>query len=335
MIKPKTHEEFEREIYALNPNIKLLSKYTKSKEKIKCKCLICEHEWNVRASHLKEGTGCPVCEKTKRRKSNEEFLEELAEVNSNIIPLDKYNGANTPIRFKCKIDGYIWKTTPASVLYATRCPMCSIENMKKITSKSHEQFLDDVYNLNKNIEILTHYTNNKTKVLCRCKIDGHEWYAIPSSILSGSGCPVCGEKSRRNKKRKTNLVFTKEALIKNPEVEILEEYVDSKTKILCSCKLGHTWKAFPSNILKGHGCPICAGRFRYTHEDFMEKFNYLDDSSEYEVLSEYMGSQEKLIFKHKVCNNEFKMTPNNFLRGQRCPYCLKSKGEKKDCKNIK
>lgn len=210
--------------------------------------------------------------------------------------------------------------------------MCSIENMKKITSKSHEQFLDDVYNLNKNIEILTHYTNNKTKVLCRCKIDGHEWYAIPSSILSGSGCPVCGEKSRRNKKRKTNLVFTKEALIKNPEVEILEEYVDSKTKILCSCKLGHTWKAFPSNILKGHGCPICAGRFRYTHEDFMEKFNYLDDSSEYEVLSEYMGSQEKLIFKHKVCNNEFKMTPNNFLRGQRCPYCLKSKGEKKIAK---
>ena len=129
----KTHEEFEREIYMLNPNIKLLSKYTKAKEKIKCKCLICGGEWNVRASHLKEGSGCPVCAKRKRMKSNDDFLKELNEVNPNIIPLDKYNGSNTIIRFKCKIDGYEWETTPASILYATGCPKCFIEKFNVLS----------------------------------------------------------------------------------------------------------------------------------------------------------------------------------------------------------
>jgi len=44
-------------------------------------------------------------------------------------------------------------------------------------------------------------------------------------------------------------------------------------------------------------------------------------SDEYEVLENYKGSKIKILFKHKKCNYEFLMKPNNFLSGNRCPKC--------------
>ena len=45
--------------------------------------------------------------------------------------------------------------------------------------------------INPDIEILTEFVNCRTKILCRCKICGHEWWVIPSDILRGIGCPEC------------------------------------------------------------------------------------------------------------------------------------------------
>ena len=61
---------------------------------------------------------------------------------------------------------------------------------------THEQFMEKFYVKNKNaenIEILGEYVNNKTKIKVRCKIDGHEWKAIPKHLLNKVGCPKCNE----------------------------------------------------------------------------------------------------------------------------------------------
>ena len=64
-----------------------------------------------------------------------------------------------------------------------------------------------------------------------------------------------------------------------------------------------------------------------TTETFKDKVYNLV-GNEYTVLSEYISSREKISFKHNKCNRIFKMRPNNFQQGQRCPYCNESKGEK-------
>lgn len=44
----------------------------------------------------------------------------------------------------------------------------------------------------------------------------------------------------------------------NPSISIKEDYKNSKTKILCECKIcKNSWKATPANLLKGRGCPVC------------------------------------------------------------------------------
>lgn len=42
---------------------------------------------------------------------------------------------------------------------------------------------------------------------------------------------------------------------------------------------------------------------------------------EYEIISEYNGTNENVLFYHKSCDDTFKMTPHNFFAGQRCPHC--------------
>jgi len=45
----------------------------------------------------------------------------------------------------------------------------------------------------------TAYVNSKTKLLFRCS-EGHEWESIPSNILKGHWCRICGNINQGKKK---------------------------------------------------------------------------------------------------------------------------------------
>jgi len=67
-------------------------------------------------------------------KSNEQFLEELAQVNPMLRPLDPYYNDHTKIRVECLIHHYIWPAAPNKILHRhTGCPKCSMyTNEQKI-----------------------------------------------------------------------------------------------------------------------------------------------------------------------------------------------------------
>lgn len=62
-----------------------------------------------------------------------------------------------------------------------------------------------------------------------------------------------------------------------------------------------------------------------TNDEFKEKVSLLYNNN-FEPLEIYKSYDEKVLFKHKICNNQFKMTPHAFLRNNRkmpCPECRK------------
>ena len=86
---------------------------------------------------------------------------------------------------------------------------------------THEEFMEKFYENNKNaenIEILGEYVNNRTKIKCKCKIDGYEWEMTPSNLLSNHGCPKC---SGNNKL--THEEFINRIKGVNENIEILGE----------------------------------------------------------------------------------------------------------------
>lgn len=63
-----------------------------------------------------------------------------------------------------------------------------------------------------------------------------------------------------------------------------------------------------------------------TAEFKQEVYDLVGD--EYSVLGTYKNNKTKIKMKHNVCEHEWGVIPNNFLRGTRCPACEKYHHEK-------
>lgn len=77
------------------------------------KCCKCGNEWSTNPHHVISGSGCPVCAKNKinyknnKRKTHEEFEEEIGKINQNITFMGRYKNAHTPIKTMCNKCGNI------------------------------------------------------------------------------------------------------------------------------------------------------------------------------------------------------------------------------------
>ena len=84
------NEEFLKELSIKRPNIEALEKYHGVDGKIKCKCRICDYEFETTPYVLlssNKGNGCRKCNGTVT-KTHEEYLQEIKEKSLNIIPIE-------------------------------------------------------------------------------------------------------------------------------------------------------------------------------------------------------------------------------------------------------
>ncbi len=191
---------------------------------------------------------------------------------------------------------------------------------KKLTN---EEFIQRIKNVNPNIEIMETYINSHTKILCRCKIDNYEWRSLPIHLLRGHGCPKCAKRPKKNTE-----YFISEMKIKNPNIQILGEYINDSIKILCKCLIDeYEWSATPSSLLQKHGCPKCAKNIKNTTENF--KLKMLDINPNINILGEYKNINTKILCQCDICKRIFSIRPSDLLHGQGCSHCNRSKGENK------
>lgn len=251
-MRKKTHEEFIQQLKEKNPNIKPLEEYKTSDAPINCECLICHTIWKARPNNIfTKGYGCPKCGQEKASKSNriskEDFLKRFD--NSKIELIGEYTAIDTNTEFQCKICGHKWNCRPYHLTKGHGCPKCA-GNIKR----TDKQFKEKLKLENPNIIPLTEYINNNTHILCECKICGCRWNVKPSNIFTlHRGCPKCSKN-----KKKTHQEFIEEMRSVNPNIEILGEYKNACTKVLCKCKIdGHIWEGVPNAICHGIGCPKC------------------------------------------------------------------------------
>lgn len=245
--------EYTKRLAEKKPTISMLSGYTCITSKAQFKCLVCEHEWYALASNVLNRTNCPNCSPN-AKKSHATFVSQVEQTNKNIDVVGDYVNADTKVKFKCKIDGYEWDAVAASVLRGCGCPECNRRNRKAKCTKTHDQFINELELINKDVEILGQYTGSIKKLKARCLIDGYEWNAIPFNLLKGFGCPKCGDCVK-----KTHEEFVEELSRAKPNVEVLGAYLGTDARIKVRCKIdGYEWEPSSSAILHSSGCPMCA-----------------------------------------------------------------------------
>jgi len=124
-------------------------------------------------------------------------------------------------------------------------------------------------------------------------------------------------------RRKTHEEFVSEvkALV-GDEYTVLGTYVNKRTKIDIHHEgCGKTNPVTPDGFLSGSRCPNCSSTAKKTTEKFKEEVFKLV-KGEYEVISDYHNSKSRVDILHLTCGKVFPTTPNNFLRGRRCPKCF-------------
>lgn len=252
-----THDDFVSELSKINPNIKIIGRFTKKTDKIKVQCLKCERVYETRATLLLQGYGCKECGSKKQRLSQEEFL---SRVSKDVRVLGEYEAMSKRIKAECLICGNIWESTAYSLSNGTGCLLCGYEKTASKRRLTVKKFKDRLHTINPNVEVLEDYVNSQSKIKTKCKICSKIFFPTAGSLLSGHGCPTCGIEKIRQARSYTHEEFVNKLSKINPDIEVVGKYIGSKIKIEFKCKkCGNLWMAAPEMVSgNGSGCPACA-----------------------------------------------------------------------------
>ncbi len=188
-----------------------------------------------------------------------------------------------------------------------------------------EEYKQELSIKNPNVEIIGDYIDANTKSVHHCLKHDVNWETTPSRALQGVGCPLCRtEKFKKNRTRSDAQYISELKEVTNSIIP-LEHYSNVTTSILHKClKHNIEWKAFPYNVLKGHGCPLCGNEKvgnanKITHEEFEKRVYNLNPNVI--ILGEYQNMYTHIWFKCKKDEYEWCTTPANFLARPSCPKC--------------
>lgn len=191
--RTKRELEFINKIQQAKPHYKIIGKYIDSQTPIQYldkktgkikygKPINLVRDRKIRG----EGTHSWVSHKM----TNDDYITKFYDTTNNLELLSKYIDSQHKVHIRCLLDNNDWWVKPSSPLRGIGCPICGGTN-----KLSDDFFKKRLHEINPNIETLSKYKTNKEKVLCRCLVDGFEWYARPHDLFYGHGCPQCSKES--------------------------------------------------------------------------------------------------------------------------------------------
>lgn len=162
-----------------------------------------------------------------------------------------------------------------------------------------------------------------SKAVVRCSIDGFEWVATATSLLTtGTGCPQCSGKRR----------WTAEERIEHinslPNIEFVrwaDEYRNKNSKAVVRCAVdGFEWSPSVASLINGgRRCPQCSKQRHWTAEERIEQINAKPNISFVRWELRYKGANSKAVCRCGVDGFEWPARVSNLLKlkGTGCPKC--------------
>lgn len=197
-----------------------------------------------------------------KKKTQEEFVNELKETHPNLTVLGTYIGDKKYVEVRCNIHNHTFMTKPNWLHHGANCQKCYDDRRGKALRKLPSQVLLDfrqVHGYKYTYPYLEEeYKTNKTKITIVCPIHG-EFKQTPNQHLRGRGCPKCADAKNGLKKRLTTEEFIKKARAKHGDRYdySLVEYQTTETPIKIICKIHGEFNQKPDTHLHGCGCPKC------------------------------------------------------------------------------
>lgn len=208
-----------------------------------------------------------------------------------------------------------------------------------VARKTQAQFEQEVKQFEQRGVILVDgqkYINNATKYKWKCAHDGHEWDAIISSVVRGTGCPECARRALVDFRTLPEAEFLAKLEERNldhqPVVQYVADYSSMSEKCSFGCtKCDHQWTATPQSICQGHGCPKCgkmaAVKSRQTDEvEFKRKLAIRNTEEQHPIeLVEGTYVKYRNVKATFSCHNghQWDAQPISIINDRtKCPVCI-------------
>jgi hypothetical protein len=239
----------------------------------------------------------------------------------------EYNGKRENLIIQCKC-GKCFTTSYDSFKYNNKrsCDECGINARVDKQKLSIDFVREYISNLGYQL-ISNEYINAHEKIKIKCN-HGHVFERTFNELNKHQSCPFCTWGRASRVKSQDDFIKDVYKLYVN-EYTIIGDYINSETKIRIKHNVcNNEFDVMPNSLIQGHGCKYCNHQsYKKTNEEFkQEVFDLVGD--EYTILSHYKNNNTHIFIKHNECSHEYYVTPSNFLRGRRCPYCNESKGER-------
>ena len=104
--------------------------------------------------------------------------------------------------------------------------------------------------------------------------------------------------------------------IEDRNITLIGEYINGSIRTEFQCSKKHIWKAAPSNVIHGNGCPHCSGKYPLTKEIINKR---LADRGII-IAGEYINNFTKTKFQCSE-GHEWETTTNSVLGGCGCSQC--------------
>ena len=267
-----------------------------------------------------------------KKKTQDEYISELAILNPTIKLTGQYINYNTPIEHYCETHDIFFNIRPGDSLRGKGCKKCKADKISRSRLIPVENYIQELKDRNPNVKLIGEYRNRTTPVEHKCLIHNVIWSPLPSHVLDGSGCPKCLVERIGNSNRKNNEQYITELLACNSNIVSVEEYVGYKIPIKHFCnKHQEFFDIAPQSALQGIGCPNCTTEKRHNSMVKSEEQYVLELQKIHPniiLLGEYTTTHTPTLHKCLIDDYEWMPKPSGLLFGFGCPCCNKSKGEK-------
>lgn len=193
----------------------------KSSRKLWWRCKQCGHEWEAIAAARAAGSGCPECDRQRKRGprtvARERSLQALhpgllAEWhptrNSDLDPAKISPGSKQKVWWCCAACGHQWRAAVHNrTARRSNCPVCGLKRRARTQSEveparslavKHPDVAAELHpQRNPGIDPTRLGARSSLKLWWQCGSCGHEWKTAVSTRTDGSGCPACYRAKRR------------------------------------------------------------------------------------------------------------------------------------------
>lgn len=266
-----------------------------------------------------------------KRKTQEEYVAELAIKNPTVKLIGEYINHKTPVTHYCKDHNVFWEISPSNALKGQGCKDCRSEKIGNALRKSESQYIQELSSCNPILKLVGKYVDAKTPTEHYCEVHDIVSKIAPYNALNGAGCEQCRCEKISNQRRKLEDEYIAELAVKNPTVKLVGKYIGARIPVPHYCEIHKVvWDISPGATLQGQGCQLCKNErignaLRKSEEQYIKELSIVNPNII--LCGTYRNANIPTRHKCLIHNYEWYPIPTNILKGHGCPKCNESKGE--------